>query len=201
MGAWKSAIATIISFQWISSENIRRDKSNALHEGLTKRRKISIASTSKWLALSCNCILPQMPAMLFKSAVFFALLRVYHLCNKSQDSQRQVISSGSLGITHRMMMTSLFCSDRSFAHYSSWLIKISYIPLRDVDGLTSSPFSSHSPSFMVGTRISRLLSMPMGRKSCAAYRTLFCMSLSLTYWLISCQIYSHSHSYSHLHTC
>ena len=74
-------------------------------------------------------------------------------------------------------------------------------PLRDVDGLTSSPFSSHSPSFMVGTRISRLLSMPMGRKSCAAYRTLFCMSLSLTYWLISCQIYSHSHSYSHLHTC
>ena len=90
---------------------------------------------------------------------------------------------------------------RSFAHYSSWLIKISYIPLRDVDGLTSSPFSSHSPSFMVGTKISRLLSMPMGRKSCAAYRTLFCMSLSLTYWLISCQIYSHSHSYSHLHTC
>ena len=71
-------------------------------------------------------------------------------------------------------------------------------PLRDVDGLTSFP---HSPSFMVGTRISRLLSMPMRRKSCAAYRTLFCMSLSLTYWLISCQIYSHSHFYSHLHTC
>ena len=87
---------------------------------------------------------------------------------------------------------------RSCAHYSSWLIKISYIPLRDVDGLTSFP---HSPSFMVGTRISRLLSMPMRRKSCAAYRTLFCTSLSLTYWLISCQIYSHSHSYSHLHTC
>ena len=90
---------------------------------------------------------------------------------------------------------------RSCAHYSSWLIKISYIPLRDVDGLTSSPFFPHSPSFMVGTRISRLLSMPMRRKSCAAYRTLFCTSLSLTYWLISCQIYSHSHSYSHLHTC
>ena len=71
-------------------------------------------------------------------------------------------------------------------------------PLRDVDGLTSFP---HSPSFMVGTRISRLLSMPMRRKSCAAYRTLFCTSLSLTYWLISCQIYSHSHFYSHLHTC
>ena len=90
---------------------------------------------------------------------------------------------------------------RSCAHYSSWLIKISYIPLRDVDGLTSSPFFPHSPSFMVGTRISRLLSMPMRRKSCAAYRTLFCTSLSLTYWLISCQIYSHSHFYSHLHTC
>ena len=140
VGAWKSAIATIISFQWISSENIRRDKSNALHEGLTKRRKISIASTLKWLALSCNCILPQMPAMLFKSAVFFALLRGYHLCNKSQDSQRQVISSGSLGITHRMMMTSLFCSDRSFAHYSSWLIKISYFPWKMLTDSQVHPF-------------------------------------------------------------
>ena len=181
-----------MSFQWISSENIRRDKSNALHEELPKRRKIFIASTLKWLAFSCNCILPQMPAMLFKSAVFFALLRVYHLCNKGQDSQRQVISSWSLGITHRVMMILILCTllvliDKDQSH-----------PLRDVDGLTSFP---HSPSFMVGTRISRLLSMPMRRKSCAAYRTLFCTSLSLTYWLISCQIYSHSHSYSHLHTC
>ena len=90
---------------------------------------------------------------------------------------------------------------RSCAHYSSWLIEISYIPwemLTDSQVLSSFP---HSPSFMVGTRISRLLSMPMRRKSCAAYRTLFCTSLSLTYWLISCQIYSHSHFYSHLHTC
>ena len=181
-----------MSFQWISSENVSIDKSNALHEGLPKRRKIFIASTLKWLALSCNCILPQMPAMLFKSAVFFALLRVYHLYNKSQDSQRQVMSgwvswNHSQGDDDQIVCTLLVLIDKDQSH-----------PLRDVDGLTSFP---HSPSFMVGTRISRLLSMPMRRKSCAAYRTLFCMSLSLTYWLISCQIYSHSHSYSHLHTC
>ena len=136
--ASKAAIATIMSFQWISSENVRRDKSNALHEELPKRRKIFIASTLKWLAFSCNCILPQMPAMLFKSAVFFALLRVYHLYNKGQDSQRQVISSGSLGITHRVMMI------RSCAHYVSWLIKISYILLEMLTNPQVLPFSPFS---------------------------------------------------------
>ena len=105
----------------------------------------------------------------------------------SRRSSEWVSWNHSQGDDDQIVCTLLVLIDKDQSH-----------PLRDVDGLTSFP---HSPSFMVGTRISRLLSMPMGRKSCAAYRTLFCMSLSLTYWLISCQIYSHSHSYSHLHTC
>ena len=101
--------------------------------------------------------------------------------------QQWVSWNHSQGDDDQIVCTLLVLIDKDQSH-----------PPRDVDGLTSFP---HSPSFMVGTRISRLLSMPMRRKSCAAYRTLFCTSLSLTYWLISCQIYSHSHSYSHLHTC
>ena len=58
------------------------------------------------------------------------------------------------------------------------------LPLKDVDGLTSSPFSSHSPSFMVGTRISRLLSMPMGRK--IALHTELCSA---------CPCHSHTDSF------